>query len=155
MTTQILWGSLMLFVCSLLHVSFLIITIIILQRISAWFDRSSATVRIAALISGGFGAIVGSHTIQVWLWAISFVVMSALPDIDTSIYFALTTYTTLGYGDITVGNDVRIFAAMASVTGLLNFGLSTAFLVGVFTNMLPPHLSNHVGRSSRNRQADA
>jgi hypothetical protein len=58
-----------------------------------------------------------------------------------AIYFALSTYTTLGYGDVILGREHRTFAAMAAVTGLLNIGLSTAFLVGMFSKMLQNPLS--------------
>ena len=53
------------------------------------------------------------------------------------VELGLVTYTTVGYGDVIVGPDYRLFAAMAAVTGLLNFGLSTAFLVGLFGRLLP------------------
>jgi len=54
----------------------------------------------------------------------------ALPDWNTAVYFSLVTYTTLGYGDVVLGPGLRIFAAFSAVTGLLGFGISTAFLVG-------------------------
>jgi len=63
-----------------------------------------------------------------------------LPDFSDALYFLLITYTTVGYGDVTVGPDYTLYAAMAAVTGLLNFGLSTAFLVGLFTRLLPAEL---------------
>ena len=62
--------------------------------------------------------------------------MGALPNLSDALYFSIVTYTTLGYGDIIVGQEFRIFAAMAALTGLLNLGLSTAFLVGLFGRIL-------------------
>ena len=53
---------------------------------------------------------------------------SPLAEPAEAIYFAIATYTTVGYGDITVGSEFRIFAVMAAATGLLSFGLSTAYL---------------------------
>ena len=73
---------------------------------------------------------------QIWIWATSLVALGALPDIGEAIYFALVTYTTLGYGDVTVGDAFRVFAAMASETGLLSFGLSTALLVKLVGKLL-------------------
>ena len=57
--------------------------------------------------------------------------MGALSDPGEAICFSPVTYTTLGYGDIVVGSGFRIFAAMEAVTGL-NFGISTALLVGLY-----------------------
>lgn len=86
-----------------------------------------------------FVAIAFSHLIQVCIWAASFMVLTALPNLGDAVYFSIVTYTTVGYGDVTVARDFRNFAAMASVTGLLIFGLSTAFLVAMFTRMLDEH----------------
>ena len=99
--------------------------------------RSSHGIRSGILIAVTLAALVLAHTIQVWIWAISFVALSALPNLADAIYFSLVSYTTLGYGDITVSDGFRVFAAMTAVTGLLNFGLSTAFLVGLFARLLP------------------
>jgi len=66
----------------------------------------------------------------VWIWSSGFVLSGALPDWNTAVYFSLVTYTTLGYGDVILGPGLRIFAAFSAVTGLLGFGISTAFLVG-------------------------
>lgn len=83
-----------------------------------------------------FFIVVMGHAFQVWLWAMAFTVLGTLPNIDDAIYFSLVTYTTLGYGDVTVANGFRTFAVIAAVTGLLNFGLSTAFLVGLLGKTL-------------------
>jgi hypothetical protein len=73
----------------------------------------------------------------VWTWALVILGISDLPDLVTSFYFATVTYTTLGYGDIVLGPDARIVATFCAVTGLLTFGISTAFLIGVLSNILP------------------
>jgi hypothetical protein len=78
----------------------------------------------------------------VWLWAVSFIAFGAFSDPGIAVYFALVTYTTLGYGDIVLAENIRLYGAFASVTGLLGFGLSTAFLVAVFGKLLPNHLAD-------------
>ena len=69
------------------------------------------------LIGSMFATVVFSHTLQVWIWAVAFVVLGAIDGLSQSIYFALVTYTTLGYGDVTLGPIFRIFGAMSAVTG--------------------------------------
>ena len=85
--------------------------------------------------------ILGSHTIQVWIWSSAFVLVGAIDDWNSSVYFSLVTYTTLGYGDVVVGPPMRIFAALALVNGLFGFGISTAFLVGLMHRLfsIPGH----------------
>ncbi|WP_380056636.1 ion channel [Falsihalocynthiibacter sp. SS001] len=88
-------------------------------------------------VGGTFAMVVFSHTVQVWLWAVALVWSDAILDWSTAVYFSVVTYTTLGYGDITLGEEHRVFASFASITGLLTFGLSTAFLVGLVTRLMP------------------
>jgi hypothetical protein len=76
-----------------------------------------------------------THTVQVWIWAVVWVLGDVLPDWNSALYFSLVTFTTLGYGDIVLGEGLRIFGAFAAVTGLLAFGLSTAFLVALMTRV--------------------
>ena len=130
-TMQILSGSAILAVCSLIHLCVLAGAARLLRILGTDFGKSCG-LRIVKLMGTGLAAAVAAHTIQVWIWAALFVITQTLPDFSEAIYFSLATYTTLGYGDVVVGKGFRIFAAMAAVTGLLNFGISTAFLVGLY-----------------------
>lgn len=82
-----------------------------------------------------FVPLLFSHTVHIYAWAFMIWLLGALPGYEEPIYFALVTYTTVGYGDVTLTKDFRVFGAMASVNGILSFGLSTAFLVGVFAKI--------------------
>ena len=96
MTKQIVWGSLVLSLCLLIHIVFIVSAIRLLPHIAARFAGAMQSVRISAVLCGGLGIIVAAHTVQIWIWATSFVALGALPDIGEAIYFALVTYTTLG-----------------------------------------------------------
>lgn len=136
LTFQILLGSGILGLCSAVDILVLILTVKALRRIGERFHRHSSETHWGSLMAVAFAAVVFAHTVQVWIWAVSFVLLGALPNFSDAIYFSIVTYTTLGYGDVTVAYDYRMFAAMAAMTGLLNFGLSTAFLVGLLTRLL-------------------
>jgi uncharacterized membrane protein len=138
--TQIFFGSIILGICSLIHMVLLVLAIKVLRRMSRPQHTPRNPWHILKLMVVGFSIVLFAHTIQVWIWAVSFVFLGTLPNISDAIYFALVTYTTVGYGDVTVGGGFRVFGAMAAVTGLLNFGLSTAFLVGLFERLLPGKL---------------
>ncbi len=141
--TQIFWGSALLVICSVLHVFVLVYLARYIRRFFRHLDRLHEIARWSLLISAVSLTVVFAHTIQVWAWALALYGMGALSNMSDSIYFSIITYTTVGYGDVTLDHNYRVFAAMASVTGLLNFGLSTAFLVGLFTRMLEND-GNHV-----------
>ena len=88
------------------------------------------------LVLFAFGASLAGHTAQIWLWAIVLKTRGVFESTSSAVYFSLVTSTTLGYGDITLEPEWRVFGAMAAVTGLLTFGLSTAFLVGVMSEFI-------------------
>lgn len=133
---QVLWGSLYLGICFLVEILLLTWCVIVVRRFNeAWHGRST-TLTTAGTFSIALMFIVLTHTVQVWIWAIVWVWGDVLADWNTALYFSLVTFTTLGYGDIVLGEGLRIFAAFAAVTGLLAFGLSTAFLVALMTRVL-------------------
>ena len=140
MTAQILWGSLVLGACSLVHLILIIWWIGYLKTRTERLHQSSKFFKLLIPIAGTFAVLVLSHTIQVWIWAVVLILLGALPVLLEAIYFSLVTYTTLGYGDVILSDEYKVFGAMASVTGLLNFGVSTAILVAILGKILPNHL---------------
>jgi voltage-gated potassium channel Kch len=51
--------------------------------------------------------------------------------IEKAIYFSLVTFTTLGYGDITISSANRILAGLEAINGILLIGWSTAYMFSV------------------------
>ncbi|WJG09282.1 ion channel [Aliiglaciecola sp. LCG003] len=68
-------------------------------------------------------------TINTWIWALTFIYIGEFADIETAVYFAISSFTTLGYGDILMSEKWRILGSLSAVNGLIVFGLNTAFLV--------------------------
>lgn len=132
---QILAGSAMILICAAIHIGAAAFAIRQLRRSQPFAGGASA--RAAALSTGLlFLLFLFAHTVQIYLWALVSATAGALAGYEAPIYFALVTYSTLGYGDITLAPEFRIFGAMASVCGVLMFGLTTAFLVGVFARFV-------------------
>ena len=141
MISQILWGSLILGFCTLIHLVALIGWIRLLRQFQIFEPRHANIFRQFSVIGSALAMIILVHTVQVWIWAVSLVWSGAIASQSDALYFALVTYTTVGYGDVTLSADHRIFGAMASVTGLLGFGISTAFLVGLLGKLFQRHLN--------------
>ena len=40
------------------------------------------------------------HGVEIWFYAIVFVVLGVLKDFDTGLYFSTSTFSSLGYGDV-------------------------------------------------------
>lgn len=81
-----------------------------------------------------FGLVI-MHTIEIWSYAALYLVRGEFPDLETSLYFSATTFSTLGYGDVTLTPMHRLVGAIEGVNGFLLIGWSTAFLVAVTNRM--------------------
>ncbi|WP_037315637.1 ion channel [Ruegeria halocynthiae] len=135
LSDQIVWGSIFLGICFLIEIVLLTWCTQIVGKLSERWANAHRFFATAGPLSVALAFIVLIHTCQVWLWALVWVLRDVLPDWNSALYFSLVTFTTLGYGDIVLGEDLRIFGAFASVTGLLAFGLSTAFMVALMTRV--------------------
>jgi hypothetical protein len=67
------------------------------------------------------------HLCAIAVWAMFFWLAKCLPDIESSFYFSAVTYATIGYGDLVLPKDWRMLGPIEGFTGILMFGLSTAF----------------------------
>lgn len=121
--------------CSFLHIR-------VITGLIAWMRRAPIKPRLMSArqqfvqVAFLFLMLLASHTVQVYVWAGTLFGLGAISGYETPIYFSLVSYTTLGYGDVTLPEEWRIFGAMSSVNGILAFGLSTAFLVGFFARLM-------------------
>src|SRR5689334_22917564 len=65
------------------------------------------------------------HLVEASIWAVFYVAVGAMPDLDTALYFSLTSYTTLGYGDVVLPPSWRLLGPFEGAVGILMFGWST------------------------------
>ncbi|MHA1134629.1 MAG: potassium channel family protein [Alphaproteobacteria bacterium] len=65
---------------------------------------------------------------EVWAWALLYVGLGAIETLETAVYFSTVTFTTLGFGDITLDEDWRLLSSFEAANGLLMFGWSTALV---------------------------
>ncbi|WP_147105274.1 ion channel [Tateyamaria sp. syn59] len=139
MTTaaEIAFGSLLLVVCAIVHVGIVTAAIPVIMRVASVLHGARTALSVLLLLSFGVTVILFAHTVQVWSWAFVFLMIDAFEGFAEAFYFAMATYTTVGYGDIILEPGMRIFATFAAVTGFLTFGISTAFLMTVISALFP------------------
>lgn len=82
------------------------------------------------------------------LWAYAYVKVGAIPDPETAIYFSMVTFTTLGYGDITLNPDWRLLASFEAANGIIMFGWTTALIVAYVQRIAPLHSDRDDKRDS-------
>ena len=71
------------------------------------------------------------HLIEIAVWALFFWWEKCLPNMESAFYFSGVTYATLGYGDLLLPKEWRLFGPLEALTGNLMVGLSIAFFFAV------------------------
>ena len=81
-----------------------------------------------------FGLVI-MHTVEIWAYACLYMVLGEFHDLEAALYFSTTSFSTLGYGDLTLSQSHRLVGAIEGANGFLLIGWSTAFLVSVTNRM--------------------
>lgn len=71
------------------------------------------------------------HLAEAIGWGIFYRLIGVLPDLETAVYFSLTSYTTVGYGDHVLPSPWRLLGPIEAAVGVLMLGWSTGILVAV------------------------
>ena len=82
--------------------------------------------------------LIALHTVEVFLWAVllRFLPDGGLSSLEEAMYFSFATFTTLGYGDITLQEPWRLLTGVEALNGVLLIGWSTALSFAVIGKIL-------------------
>ncbi len=83
------------------------------------------------VVTGGVVlALFCVHVIIIWLWAAlyHFLQCAPLTDFSEALYFATVVYSTLGYGDIVLGESCRMLGGIEGANGFIMFSWTAAFI---------------------------
>ena len=103
-------------------------------RISAWCSTSSG--RRFFLVAMGALWTAATLLLDIILWAWVYRHVGAIHDFETSLYFSGVTFTTVGYGDVTLAQCWRLLSVGEAVNGVLMAGWSTAQLIFLVQRMV-------------------
>ena len=98
------------------------------QRGHSWLLREPHAPKLVFAVAGVSIWVLGVITVVVWIWAMVYYALGALPTLESSVYFSLVIFTTLGLGDVILPMEWRILTGMEAANGFLTFGLLTALL---------------------------
>ena len=85
----------------------------------------------ASFISGMFIALLVIHFAEAAIWAGFYTFSGGLPDFETAFYFSLTSYTTIGYGDVLLPKHLRIIGSAEGMVGTFMCGWSVAIIAAL------------------------
>jgi Ion channel len=128
-------STLMVVLTVIIHFLGLVGLIRLLEQHGPKVDHLHRVARQSVLLVAAVLGIVILHTIEIWCYAVLYMILGVLIDLETALYFSTTSFTSLGYGDIVLGKDWRLIGAIEGANGLILFGWSTAFLLSLMTKL--------------------
>ena len=131
LSSQLLIGTALIVANAVFHVSCLVWLAGVIHHVgtSRAFtpNRRGLTLLLGIAVLG----LIAIHTTSAWAWALVYLLAGEFSELSQALYFSVVTSTTLGYGDITLSERWQLLASFEAMGGLVMFGASTAFLLGV------------------------
>lgn len=129
MLTQLALGAVIITLTIIVQVAFLGTLASFFGKINQWVSNGRRNIKnVIVMVISVLWLVVGI-TINTWIWAFTFLLIGEFATFENALYFAIASFTTLGYGDLLMSESWRILGALSAVNGLIVFGLNTAFLV--------------------------
>ena len=78
------------------------------------------------------------HAVEIIIWAATYQVLMPVKELasfEEAVYFSFVTFTTLGYGDITLSEGWRLLSGIEALNGILLVGWTTAMIFSVVQNI--------------------
>ena len=83
-------------------------------------------------------SMLALHGLEIWLFALVYLALGAIPSLESALYFSTISYSTVGYNDTHVLAQWRLLGAFESLLGMILQGWSTAFFFRMI-GRIDPH----------------
>tara|TARA_R110002073_G_scaffold147357_2_gene300117 strand:+ start:3728 stop:4180 length:453 start_codon:yes stop_codon:yes gene_type:complete len=121
-------------ICSVtvvMHMAGLVLLMAFMRARSARIRPHQNVLRQTGFIMLMVFGLFAIHAVEIWSYAVLYLTLGEFSTLESALYFATTTFTTLGYGDVLLSQQWRLVGAIEGFNGFLLIGWSTAFLVSV------------------------
>jgi len=123
-------------VCVVLHTTTMVIFTEWLLQWRPTIEKRPGLISQALLLIFIFLVIIILHLLETGIWALFYLRRELFADFETSLYFSIVSYTTIGYGDVVLPQTWRLLGGIEGLSGVLLCGLSTAFLFAYVNGLL-------------------
>ena len=66
--------------------------------------------------------------LEIFIWAATYLAVGAMSAFEAALYFSTVTFTTLGYGDVTLSESWRLLGSFEAANGIILIGWTTALI---------------------------
>jgi len=136
-------GSALVALTVLIHTVGLILVAAATPRLAHWLGLHHNDAGRTLVMTGTVLGLLGILTLEVWSWAVAYVLLGATANFSDALYLSTAMFSTVGYGEIHVDAAWRLLTALEGVNGFLLIGWSTAYLVGASTRHGPFRQGEH------------
>jgi hypothetical protein len=135
---QIAIGLILMMVTTFVHAGGTIAALEILRMTHARGWGLSSRLGRVSLIAGLVVLMLIVSLFEASIWAGVYLMVGAISGLEPALYFSTVTFTTLGYGDITLNESWRLLGSFEAANGVIMFGWSTA-LIFAFVQRVAAH----------------
>jgi hypothetical protein len=128
MMFQLFLGSVLIIVSIIISVIMIGIAIQVLLYFAGRLSRGNHLAESILALGATTTWFVFVVTVNVWIWAFAFMALGVFSELEEALYFALVSFTTLGFGDVILPQEWRLLSGFVATAGFMLFGLGTAFL---------------------------
>ena len=132
---QIFIGSAMIALTVVIHIAGIIGLIAYLKDRGMQTVGSGHYVGMVRVLVVTILGIFFAHTPEIWSWAVLYIWLGEFESLERALYLSTVTFTTLGYGDITLQESWQLLSSLEAANGVILFGVSTAFVFAVMRKM--------------------
>ncbi|MCB1652333.1 MAG: two pore domain potassium channel family protein [Alphaproteobacteria bacterium] len=133
---ELIIGAVLIGITVIIHALALDYIIRHLESAGPWFFRKFRRFWKTGALTVSVLGVFMAHIVQIWLWALFYFGVSALPTFEECLYFSTSSFTTVGFGDVVLEvNNWRLISSFQSANGFILFGWSTAFIFEIMSRL--------------------
>ena len=116
--------------------------VIWLKAITRVFKNNNKTINtftVIKLLVNSFLFFTILHSIQTIIWTLCYLI-NPVTKVDFTntmegLYFSFVTFTTLGYGDVTISSEWKLLSGLEAINGIMLIGWSTALMYSLIQHI--------------------
>jgi hypothetical protein len=144
MWSQIFLGCFLVLVTTVVHMFATAAVLVMLKKMGRLLHMNKAsTLQRALLVASLVACMFLVSVLDAVIWAYVYLDVGAIEQVETALYFSMVTFTTLGYGDVTLLPDWRLLASFEAANGIMMFGWTTALIAAVIQRLAPDRHRGH------------